>query len=198
MRRKGDVFRVTTLELNILCCRPVFKGMTYYLFTPFWDATSPPESMAQARRAALKKYANSLHFREQAKVFNSPSTVDDIVVAGENALVTLYGRKSGEKLDCMRYQCYCEKLATNSSQMQPQNLPPTSAAARHHSLRVYLQVTQWKGENEGIVTLLLLYPRGPLGHLIFSRASDYYANKTSSFLNSAATVKRTFFLFSSY
>ena len=48
------------------------------------------------------------------------------------------------------------------------------------------------------VTLLLLYPRGPLGHLIFSRASGYYANKTSSFLNSAATVKRTFFLFSSY
>ena len=48
------------------------------------------------------------------------------------------------------------------------------------------------------VTLSLLYPRGPLGHLIFSRASGCYANKTSSFLNSAATVKRTFFLFSSY
>ena len=30
---------------------------------------------------ALKRYANSLHFREQAKVFNSPSTVDEIVVA---------------------------------------------------------------------------------------------------------------------
>ena len=44
------------------------------------------------------------------------------------------------------YQRYC----TNSSQMQPQNLPPTSAAARHHSLRVYLQVKQWKGENEGM------------------------------------------------
>ena len=100
--------------------------------------------------AALKKYANSLHFREQAKVFDSPSTVDDIVVAGENALVSLYGGKPGEKLDGMRYQRYCEKLATNSSQIQPQNLPPTSAAARHHSLRVYLQVKQWKGENEGM------------------------------------------------
>ena len=50
----------------------------------------------------------------------------------------------------MRYHRYCEKLATNSSQIQPQNLPPTSAAARHHSLRVYLQVKQWKGENEGM------------------------------------------------
>ena len=94
----------------------------------------PRPSVGKA--AALKKYANSLHFREQAKVFNSASTVDDIVVAGENALVSLHGGKPGEKLNCMRYQRYCEKLATNSFQIQPQNLPPTSAAARHHSLSV--------------------------------------------------------------
>ena len=91
------------------------------------DTTSRVHGIGKA--AALKKYANSLNFREQAKVFNSPSTVDDIVVAGENALVSLYGGKPGEKLYCMRYQRYCEKVTTNSSQIQPQNLPPTSAAA---------------------------------------------------------------------
>ena len=124
---------------------------TYYLFTQFWDATPPPASMAYARRQPfLKKCANSLHFGEQAKVFNSSSTVDDNVAAGENALVSLHGGKPGEKLDGMRYQRYCETLATNSSQIQPQNLPPTSAAAQHHSLRVYRQVKQWKGENEGM------------------------------------------------
>ena len=32
-----------------------------------------------------------------------------------------------------------------------------------------------------LVTLLLLCPRGPLGHLIFLRGSGYYANKSSSF-----------------
>ena len=67
------------------------------------------------KAAALKKYANTLHFREQTKVFNSSSTVDDNVVAGENALVSCYGGKPGEKLDGMRYKRYCEKLATNSS-----------------------------------------------------------------------------------
>ena len=102
------------------------------------------------KKASLKKYANSLYFREQVKVFNSPSTVHDIVVAGENAVVSLYGGKPGKKLDGMRHQSYCEKLATNSSHIQSQNLPPTSAAARHHSLGVYLQVKQWKGENEGM------------------------------------------------
>ena len=82
------------------------------------DTTSRVHGIGKA--AALKKYANSLHFREQAKVFNSPSAVDDIVVAGGNAPVSLYGGKPGEKLDGMRYQRYCEKLATNSSQIQPQ------------------------------------------------------------------------------
>ena len=86
---------------------------TYYFFTPFWDANRPPASIGKA--AALKKYANSLYFREQAKVFNCSSTVDDIMVAGGNALVSLYGGKPGERLNCMRYQRYCEKLATNSS-----------------------------------------------------------------------------------
>ena len=112
------------------------------------DTTSRVHGIGKA--AALKKYDNSLHLRKQAKVFNSASSVDDIVVTGENALVSLYGGKPGVKLNCMRYQRYCQKLATNSSQIQPQTLPPTSAAARHHSLRVYLQVKQWKGENEGM------------------------------------------------
>ena len=87
------------------------------------DATSRVHGIGKA--AALKKYANSLYFREQTKVFNSSSTVDDIVVAGENALVPLYRGKPGEKLDGMCYQRYSEKLTTNSSQIQPQNLPPT-------------------------------------------------------------------------
>ena len=41
------------------------------------DTTSRVHGIGKA--AALKKYAISLHFREQAKVFNSFSTVDDIL-----------------------------------------------------------------------------------------------------------------------
>ena len=81
-------------------------------------------------------------------MFDLPSSLDDVVAAGEEALVSLYGGKPGEKLDTLRHQRYCEKLATKSSQIQPQNLPPTSAAAKYHSQRVYLQVKQWKGEDE--------------------------------------------------
>ena len=63
-------------------------------------------------------------------------------------LVCLYNGKSGEALACLRYRRYCQNVATNISQVQPQNLPPTSAAATYHGLRVYFQVQQWKGVDE--------------------------------------------------
>ncbi|KAK2140281.1 hypothetical protein LSH36_1407g00003 [Paralvinella palmiformis] len=34
-----------------------------------------------------------------------------------------------------------------SKQIQTQFLPPTSDAAKYHSLRVFHQINEWKGEN---------------------------------------------------
>ena len=42
-------------------------------------------------------------------------------------------------------------MARNTSHIQPQTLPPTSAAAKFHSLRVYFQVQQWKGTRDGVL-----------------------------------------------
>ena len=59
--------------------------------------------------------------------------------------MAMYNGKPGETLDCLRYKCFCEKVATNNTFIHPQTLPPTSAAAKYHSLRVYLQIQEWKG-----------------------------------------------------
>ena len=73
--------------------------------------------------------------------------MDDVLLAGENALVSLYCGKHRDTLDRLRYQRYYEELGTKGSQLQPQNLTPTSAAAaRYHSLRVYLGVKQRQGK----------------------------------------------------
>ncbi|XP_068675446.1 uncharacterized protein [Montipora foliosa] len=102
------------------------------------------------KATALKKLDNVLHFKEQANVFSCHSTVSDVVNAGEKALVSLFGGKPGVCLNALRYQRYFEKLASKTSHIEPQNLPPTAAAARFHSLRVYLQVKQWQGEGSGM------------------------------------------------
>ena len=71
---------------------------------------------AIGRGASLKKFRSSEHFREQAEVFCTLSaTPKDIIAAGEQALVTLYNVKQGETMDCLRYKCFFEKVATNAT-----------------------------------------------------------------------------------
>ena len=114
------------------------------------DTTSRLYGVGKA--TALKKCENVLHFKEQANVFSCHSAVSDVVTAGEKALVSLFGGKLGVGLNALRsrYQRYFEKLASKTSHIEPQNLPPTAAAARFHSLRVYLKVKQWQREGAGM------------------------------------------------
>jgi len=100
---------------------------------------------------ALKKVKNDTSFLEQAKVFRqSQEKVGKgiIIVAGEKALVSLYGGKKEESLDMLRYRRFCDKITQNSSPVEPQTLPPTSTTAKFHSLRVFYQVMEWKGGSE--------------------------------------------------
>ena len=86
-------------------------------------------------------------------MFNSTSvSKKDVVAAGEKALVCLFNGKADEGLDSLRYRWYCDKVATNTSQVRPQSLSPTSAAAMYHSLCVYHQVQAWKGADETMST----------------------------------------------
>ena len=103
---------------------------------------------------SLKKFKSSEHFREQAKVFNAQSaSPQEVIAAGEQVLVSMYNGKPGELLDSLRYKRFCEKVATNTSHVQPQSLPPTSAAAKYHSLRVYLQIKQWKDSENDLLPI---------------------------------------------
>ena len=95
---------------------------------------------------SLKKFKSSRHFQEQAKMFATESaTPKEISTAGEQALVILYNGTPGESLDSLRYRRFCEKVSTNTSSLHPQVLPPTSAATKYHSFRVYFQILEWKG-----------------------------------------------------
>ena len=97
---------------------------------------------------AVKHLQASAHFSVQAQVFNSSHvTKDEVALAGEKALVYLYNGKPGETLDALRVVKFCQKVSVSTLCVQPQTLPPTSAAAYNHSLRVYHQVQTWKGNN---------------------------------------------------
>ena len=61
-----------------------------YLFTRFSGVTPLLASTELARsHASLMKCTTFPHFRDQAKVFDVHSSMDDVVSADENALVSL-------------------------------------------------------------------------------------------------------------
>ena len=95
---------------------------------------------------AVKRIKSDFQFYQQAKVFNQIGQAkEDIIVAGERALVSLYGGATEEGLDVLRYRRFCDKISKGTSHVEPRTLPPTSAAAMYHSLRVYYHVMYWKG-----------------------------------------------------
>ena len=98
------------------------------------------------KATALKKAMTNEHFRKQAQVFESATpTVEELVTAGEQAIVYVHGGNIGENLDDLLYKRFIEKVASSAAYVQGKNLPPTSAAAHYHSLRIYYQIQQWKG-----------------------------------------------------
>ena len=97
-------------------------------------------------KIALKLASTSAPFRGYAQVFDDPqASKADLISAGEDALVGLYKGRPGDKLDLLRLPKFHQKIIVSKYVVDPKVLPPTSASATYHSLRVYLQVQQWMG-----------------------------------------------------
>ena len=107
------------------------------------DTTSRLFGIGKA--AILKKFRTNTALQQAAKVFdNESAAAEEIVVAGEKALVAMFNGKKNESLNALRLRRYCEKVATRLHRVEAKSLPPTRAASKFHSYRVYLQICQWK------------------------------------------------------
>ena len=90
----------------------------------------------------------SLRNSQIPDAFTSPtSTHDDVAQNGEDFLLQLYGGGDAKTLDQKRYIMYKRSISKSSlsSVFKLETLPPTSAAAKYHSYRVYHTVQQWIG-----------------------------------------------------
>ena len=71
------------------------------------------------------------------------ATPSGIGSCGTKIMLKMYSGKKTDTLGSLRYAKYVSMVAT-AKNMQPQMLPPTERATYFHSLRVHLQVAQWK------------------------------------------------------
>ena len=83
---------------------------------------------------AVKRIKSDFKFCQQDKVFNQIGQAkEDIIVAGERALVSLYGGAKEEGLDVLRYRRFCDKISKGTSHWKhvlchrPQRLQCTTA-----------------------------------------------------------------------
>ncbi|CAC5416125.1 unnamed protein product [Mytilus coruscus] len=87
---------------------------------------------------------NNDHFKEQTLVFMSENkSKEEVIKAGQEVLVCLFGGLPYNGLDILRFRKFLNKVSTGTAWVQVHTLPPTSDAARFHSLRVYLQSQTW-------------------------------------------------------
>ena len=110
------------------------------------DTTSRPFGVG--KRSTLRKLQSSQPLCTLAAEFLSPKLEPEQVIdTGEEILVQLFGGIGGDSLDTLRFKMFCTKVARGTSFLHVHCLPPTSAAAKHHTCRVYLQVQEWAGNS---------------------------------------------------
>ena len=84
------------------------------------DFTSSVYGIGKA--ASLRKVINNGNFLKLAEVFGKDSSQEEVIEAGEKALLCLYNVNDGEK------------VAKSSKYVEAKSLPPTRAATKFHSL----------------------------------------------------------------
>ena len=137
-----NVFDIHQLQSNLgqsLCANILFA----HAFTGC-DTTSRIYGIGKA--AVLKNLGNNLVSREAEVFRRSDATQEEVAQAGECVFTLLLGGKPEHGLKRLRYTKYMTKVIKNKVAVEAHGLPPTAAASRFHSLRVYYQCREWCGE----------------------------------------------------
>ncbi|GFR76202.1 small heat shock protein hspD [Elysia marginata] len=99
----------------------------------------------------LEDSAGSDQDSEVEVFLNTAATVEDVVSAGEKAIVCLYGGNSDYTPNSLRHAKFCEKASKSLTSVKVDKLPPTSAASRYHGMCAYLSPQLWLESSLGLI-----------------------------------------------
>lgn len=92
--------------------------------------------------ATLKACANAFLQQKQ--------TAAVIEGQGSKAMAVIYGGKATNSLASLRYRMFSKKVVSSQSFVTAERLPPTAAATKYHSMRVYYQMMVWMGKDNDL------------------------------------------------
>lgn len=104
----------------------------------------------KGKKTAVSILKKNEHLQEVIKIFYQPDkTIDEIYSAAEQFIVHLY--KIDDQSDIsvaeLRYKNFASSVTNVKKEISLAVLPPTEAALREHSKRVYLQIQTWLGHD---------------------------------------------------
>ena len=96
----------------------------------------------------LKKILGSKKMQARFREFNKKDAEKNSVARNdEEVLSQFYDSVTEPSLNSLRYSILHKKVATATTPVTPETLPPTSNAAMFHSYRTYHQTQVWRGES---------------------------------------------------
>ena len=96
----------------------------------------------------LKKILGSKKMQARFREFNKKDAEKTSVARNdEEVLSQFYDSATELSLNSLRYSILHKKVATATTPVTPETLPPTSNAAMFHSYRTYHQTQVWRGES---------------------------------------------------
>ena len=99
--------------------------------------------------ADMSQYLSSdANFTRAAKVFSNDAALDCIVLPGELALRCLYGSRSGNGLNALRYRHFIENVTKGTTYVQLHQQPLLLSFTVVVSTLVYFQVNEWTGKSD--------------------------------------------------
>ena len=141
------VFDVKVLQDSLGDLKKII--LFYHAFTGC-DTTSAPYMRGKVN--SWKKFEKcDDQLKKELQVFYQPdSSHEEIARVGEEFMLQLYktaSTSSATNLNELRLLCYQRAISRKSpgDEFHLASLPPTSAATRQHSYRVYYQVQDWLG-----------------------------------------------------
>ncbi|KAG1683759.1 hypothetical protein GQR58_009762 [Nymphon striatum] len=115
-------------DADLLIAQKVLEHLPFVHTIAWCDTTS--RLFGIGKGVPLKKIKDDTEFGKQAEVFSKQSTKEEVKVAGENALLCLYGGGVKNTLDSLRMRKYRNMVIKSLSNVQIQKLPPTPDAAK--------------------------------------------------------------------
>ena len=142
VKKRPKSWNITTTRAtlgSLVCCNILFTHAILGC-----DTTS--HIFGLGKRIALTRLKRSRSFVEQSNTFSSSSaSQENIIRAGEKALVSLYNGVDSESINELRLRRFCDKTSSSNAPVHPRSLPRTANATKFHSLKVYHQVQSWMG-----------------------------------------------------